>query len=66
MIYINGEEYVFDVSEGLSGLFFRHNIDTHAGVAIAVNGVVIPKSQWDTFSLNDNDRILLIKATQGG
>ena len=36
------------------------------GIAVAVNGEVIPKANWPIHLLNPNDEILLIKATQGG
>jgi sulfur carrier protein len=37
-----------------------------AGMALAVNQTVIPKSQWDTLLIQENDQIDIIKATQGG
>ena len=36
------------------------------GIAVAVNETVIPKIQWDSYELQNNDIILVIKATQGG
>lgn len=36
------------------------------GIAIAVNNVVIPKINWQHHTLNENDDVLIIKATQGG
>jgi sulfur carrier protein len=36
------------------------------GIAVAVNETVIPKGKWDCFLLEPNDRVLVIKATQGG
>ncbi len=36
------------------------------GVAIAVNGAVVPRLEWETYFLKQNDNILIIKATQGG
>ncbi len=36
------------------------------GVAIAINDVVIPKAEWTEKNLNANDKVLFIKATQGG
>jgi sulfur carrier protein len=33
---------------------------------VAVNSTVIPKIDWGTFSLNEKDEVLIIKATQGG
>lgn len=36
------------------------------GIALAVNDKVVSKTDWNNFKLNDNDKILIIKATQGG
>lgn len=36
------------------------------GIAVAINGSVIPKSEWSITELNNNDKILIITATQGG
>lgn len=36
------------------------------GIAIAVNNKVVPKTNWNTFQLNENDTITIIRATQGG
>ncbi len=36
------------------------------GIAIAINFSVVPKDEWDTFKLNENDNIMIIRATQGG
>ncbi len=36
------------------------------GIAIAINDNVIPKSQWLDTLLCVNDKVLVIKATQGG
>ncbi len=36
------------------------------GIAVAVNEAIVPKSQWGETSLQANDNLLIIKATQGG
>ncbi len=36
------------------------------GVAVAINNSVIPKQEWEQTLINNNDNILIIKATQGG
>lgn len=37
-----------------------------AGLAIAVNESIVPRSQWVDYKLQSTDRIILIRATQGG
>ena len=36
------------------------------GIAVAVNEAIVPKSLWGETSLQANDNLLIIKATQGG
>ena len=36
------------------------------GLAIAVNSSVVPQSDWAIRILKEGDRIMLIRATQGG
>jgi sulfur carrier protein len=36
------------------------------GIAVAVNGEVVPRSAWSTTGLDDNDRIEVLGASQGG
>ena len=37
-----------------------------SGIAVAVNETVIPKKDWPNQILQPQDKILVIKATQGG
>ncbi|MDF4202924.1 sulfur carrier protein ThiS [Maribacter sp. SA7] len=36
------------------------------GIAVAVNENIISKTEWKVKTLNENDEVLVIKATQGG
>ena len=36
------------------------------GIAVAVNKRVVPKTEWETTQLNDNDNVVVITATFGG
>lgn len=36
------------------------------GVAVAVNGTVVPRREWTSHALAAGDRVLVIQATQGG
>ena len=37
-----------------------------AGVAVAVNSKMVPRTEWDAFTLTENDEILVIRAACGG
>jgi sulfur carrier protein len=36
------------------------------GVAVAVNGAVVPRSTWSSVRLRDGDRVEVLSAAQGG
>ncbi len=36
------------------------------GIAMAVNNRMIPRPQWETYQLCENDRVIIIKAACGG
>ena len=36
------------------------------GTAVAVNGEVVPKTHWDSATLNDGDRVEVLHAIGGG
>ena len=52
--------------KNISELVKTLNMSNTNGIALAVNEKVISKPDWEKFQLNDNDKILIIKATQGG
>jgi sulfur carrier protein len=40
--------------------------EARRGVAVAVNGAVVPRSTWDTAGLADGDQVEVLTAAQGG
>ena len=36
------------------------------GVAVAVNNKLVPRAEWDSFALHENDRLTIVKAACGG
>ena len=36
------------------------------GIAVAVNGAVVPRPEWSTKELHDGDSIEIVRAVQGG
>ena len=39
---------------------------TRAGIAVALNGIVVPRSGWGATSVGDGDRVEVLTAAQGG
>lgn len=65
-IFINDE--IFETKEHIliSELLDSAGVQNSRGLALALNEVVIPKSSWHEKKLSENDRILIIRASQGG
>ncbi|MEK6616834.1 MAG: sulfur carrier protein ThiS [Bacteroidota bacterium] len=64
-LIINSEPKQFS-GENISELVETLKMLSTNGIALAVNDKVVSKTDWNNFKLNDNDKILIIKATQGG
>ncbi|MGC4744182.1 sulfur carrier protein ThiS [Micromonospora sp. DT201] len=44
----------------------RDIVPQQRGVAVAVNGEVVPRAGWATTALRDGDRVEVLTAAQGG
>ena len=42
------------------------NLSDARGIAIAVNECVVARNEWESHVLRENDKVLIIRATQGG
>lgn len=66
MIHINGKSHPFEKQRSLLELFRDMDMNVSKGIAVAVNNKVVPREGWEACLININDKIILIKATQGG
>jgi sulfur carrier protein len=65
-VYINDKEVLLpEKTASISELLKIQKISEN-GIAVAVNNTVISKSKWATTHINNNDKIIIITATQGG
>lgn len=64
-IEVNGESKKINETANLKSLV-DDIVDNTKGMAVAINSSVIPQSEWSGTLLKENDKILLIRATQGG
>lgn len=64
-IQINDKHLDITEKTNLSQLLSAQDIDTSA-VAVALNGQVIHREQWQQTELKDNDSITLVQAVAGG
>tara|TARA_R100001369_G_scaffold32751_3_gene57685 strand:+ start:157 stop:429 length:273 start_codon:yes stop_codon:yes gene_type:complete len=64
-IQINDKDFEITEKTNLSQLLSAQNVDTSA-VAVALNGQIIHREQWQQTELKDNDTITLVQAVAGG
>jgi len=50
----------------LAELLIQLGLADKRGIAVAVNNTVIAKPDWDNTELEENDKITIIRPTQGG
>ena len=65
-IRINGEDEPLSVAT-LAALLEEKAVDTgQRGIAVALNGAVVPRTAWPQTPLRPGDRIEIVRARQGG
>ena len=65
-IRINGERKSLEVAT-VHDLLCAEEIDPAARfVAVAINGVVVPRGRWDSERVNDGDDIEIVRPAPGG
>jgi sulfur carrier protein len=65
-VTLNDRPHVLAAPATLLGLLAQAGLAGRRGIAAAVNGEVVPRDAWPTRELAQRDRILVIRATQGG
>lgn len=65
-VFVNDEILEFSDTPTLIKIFEIQQITEMRGLAVAINEEVIPRVLWAETILQNNDRLMLIRATQGG
>ena len=65
-VIVNNKTETTELQEKLLSLLARLNLSEKQGIAVAVNNSVVSKTNWDNYELKENDKITIIRATQGG
>ncbi|HXQ82069.1 MAG TPA: sulfur carrier protein ThiS [Opitutaceae bacterium] len=65
-IFLNDRPHLLAGAATLMALLSELGLADRKGVAAAVNGEVIPRAEWGSRPLAEKDRVLVIRATQGG
>jgi sulfur carrier protein len=67
MISLNGERAELSGGDTLASVLERLGVSPdRRGVAVAVDGEVVPRAQWPTFALSEHARVEVVSAMQGG
>jgi sulfur carrier protein len=65
-LYVNDRPSPWAPGKTVLAVLGEWSLAERKGIAVAVNGAVVPRSQWPKRSLEAEDRIVVIQATQGG
>ncbi|MEA5428690.1 sulfur carrier protein ThiS [Arcicella lustrica] len=65
-VFVNDETFEFSENPTLIEVLNQQGINELHGLALAINEEVIPRAEWSAIKLESNDRLMLIRATQGG
>ena len=67
MIVLNGERSDVEVGTTVAGVLAGLGLaPDERGVAVAVDGEVIPRARWESFALGADARVEVLTAMQGG
>lgn len=67
MILLNGQSTDLRAGDTLSSALERLGLSLQArGVAVAVDGEVVPRASWATYTLGADARVEILSAMQGG
>lgn len=66
VVFLNNTQHTLSAPMTIASMIAALGITAGKGTALAVNNSVIPKAQWADYQLRDNDKVTLIRATQGG
>jgi len=67
VIVLNGEDADVPAGETVATVLARLDLSPDArGVAVAVDGEVVPRAQWGSFALVERARVEVLTAMQGG
>lgn len=64
-VQVNNKEVEIDSASTLTQLITQLKLPSQ-GIAVAINNKMIPRTEWECFSLQENDNLVIIKAACGG
>jgi sulfur carrier protein len=64
-IRLNGADTLL-TAPTLAGLIAAHASPAARGIAVALNGTVVPRADWSAIALKSGDAVEIVLARQGG
>jgi sulfur carrier protein len=66
-IQVNGKSELLAAATTLEALLAEKAVDTNQrGIAVALNGTVVPRRAWPATPLRAGDSVEIVRASQGG
>jgi len=65
-VSVNNQAVETGVSASLRSLLTELALADKKGIAVAVNNAIVPRTNWEQFTLSGNEKITILQATQGG
>ena len=62
---VNGEPLKVDAGTTVEGVIAALKLGPR-GIAVALNGAVVPRSAWPSTAVGEGDRVEVLTAAQGG
>jgi len=66
VVHVNDSSRHVTCGTGILTLLEEMALGGRQGLAVAVNGVVVPRARWADCKLREGDQVLMIQASQGG
>jgi sulfur carrier protein len=67
VIVLNGQQREHHAGEAVAALVDSLGLPAQArGVAVAIDGEVVPRTDWETYAIPDGARVEVLTAMQGG
>lgn len=65
-VVVNGESKELSAGTTIEAVVADVGAGARLGVAVAVNGEVVPRSTWSEATLNEGDQVEVLRAIGGG
>lgn len=65
-VVLNGDDAQVDTGATVADVLARLEVSARRGVAVAVEGEVVPRREWDARVLEEGARVEIVNAIQGG